>query len=65
MKVYGHKTSVMDRELIGVMKLVSCVVSTLVIGTKIASMVEVLSSTGMGIDTMDIGLTECRKVKAG
>ena len=60
----GKEISAMAKELTGVMKQESFVVSTQETGMKTRNMVEVLSSTKMVTDTTDTGSQECLRAKA-
>jgi hypothetical protein len=60
----GKEISAMAKELTGVMKQESFVVSTQETGMKTRNMVEVLSSTKTVTDTTDTGSQECLRAKA-
>jgi hypothetical protein len=64
MRVCGPPTAGMVKVLIGETKVESLGENTLVIGLRIRSMEEVLSSTRMVTDTMDSGLMACLKARA-
>jgi hypothetical protein len=60
----GKETNAMGRELTGVTRQGSFVVSTRATGMKTRSTAEVLSSTKTGTDTTDTGSQECLRAKA-
>lgn len=61
MRACGPWTRSMDRVLTGEMRIASSGESIPVIGSRIKSMAEVLSSSRTAIDTMDTGSMECLK----
>ena len=63
MRACGPWTKSMDKVHTGEMRIASLGESIPVIGSRIKSMVEVLSSSRTAIDTMDTGSMECLKEK--